>query len=254
MWKKARRRLKESAAIRAALAFATTGWLRLVHRTNPLVPGSIVPREVMTGEPVIIALWHGRHFMVPLLSPPGVPVTALISRSSDAELNAAVLQRLGVETVRGSGGGERARADKGGIGAFKGLLRALASGRTVVMIADPQGQARRAGEGIVRLAKASGAPIVPVAYASSRARVFERAWDKAAMNLPFGRSAVIAGARITVPREADAEAIERARQLLTVELDRATSRAGHLAGARHDIAVDPALGTDAGLARHGGAP
>lgn len=215
-------------------------WLRLVHRTNPLAEGSIVPREVMTGEPIIVALWHGRHFMVPLLSPPEVPVTAIISRSADAELNAAVLRRLGVETVRGSGGGVRAKQSKGGIAAFKALVRALKGGRTVVMIADPQGRPRSAGEGIVRLARASGCPIVPVAYASSRAHVFEKAWDRAALNLPFGRGAVMAGAPIHVPRSAGDDEIERLRRVLTRELDRATAEAGRLANAEHDkIATSP---------------
>lgn len=232
--------MRESPLVRGTLARIVVAWLRLVHRTNPLVKGSIVPREVMTGEPVIIALWHGRHFMVPLLSPPEVPVTAIISRSADAELNAAVLRRLGVETVRGSGGGARSTRSKrskakGGIAAFKALLRALKSGRTVVMIADPQGRPRSAGEGIVRLARASGCPIVPVAYASSRVRVFEKAWDRAALNLPFGRGAVMAGAPIHVPRDADDDEIERLRRALTRDLDRATAEAGRLAGARHDM-------------------
>jgi hypothetical protein len=39
----------------------------------------------------------------------------------------------------------------------------------------------------------SGATIVPVAYASSRRRIFEKAWDKAALNLPFGRAAFCIG-------------------------------------------------------------
>ena len=234
-WKRWRKRLREQPVLRAGLARLLVGYLRLVHRTNPLVRGSVDPRSVMTGEPVIVALWHGRHFMVPLVSPPDVPVTALISRSGDAELNAAVLERMGIETVRGSGGRERAkRRPKGGAGAFLGLLRALRDGRTVVVIADPQGSARQAGEGVVRLARASGRPIVPVAYASTRVRLFERAWDRAALNLPFGRAAVIAGEPIRVPRDADEEAVDAARRALTRGLDAATLRAGALCGAEHD--------------------
>ena len=234
-WQRRRQGLRDSPLARGLGANALLAYLRLVHRTNPLVDGSVEPRSVMSGEPIIVALWHGRHFMVPFVSPPDVPVTALISRSADAELNAAVLERLGIETVRGSGGRPSRRiASKGGAGAFKALVGALERGRTVVMIADPQGRARRAGEGIVRLARATGRPIVPVAYASSRVHVFERAWDRAALNLPFGRAAVTAGEPIHVAADADAAGIKAARRRLTLALNDATQRAGALCGAPHD--------------------
>ena len=266
IWRRLRKRLRGSPALRGVLARALVGYLRLVHRTNPLAPGSVRPERVMTGEPVIIALWHERHFMVPFAAPESVPVTALISRSSDAELNAAVLEQLGVETVRGSGGGKdggrggagkgsvgKGSVGKGGAGAFKALLGALRRGRTVVMIADPQGSPREAGAGIVRLARASGVPIVPVAYASSRVRVFERAWDRAALNLPFGQAAVTAGEPIAVPRDADDEALEEARKALTRGLNAATVRAAHLSGATHDARPFPRAARAPARLRHGGA-
>lgn len=252
-WRKARKRLKRSVAARAVLSRLLVGYLRFVHRTNRMSPHSVAPRSVMTGEPVIVALWHGRHFMVPFVSPPGVPVTALISRSGDAELNAAVLERLGIETVRGSGGraGIKRPTDKGGASAFRSLLGALRRGRTVVMIADPQGSPREAGEGIVRLARASGRPIVPVAYSSSRAHVFRKAWDRAALNLPFGRAAVTAGEPIHVAPDADDEAVEAARRALTRGLDAATVRAAQLAGSTHDARPFPKLASAERAQGHG---
>ena len=226
-WRTLRARLRSSPLVRGAAARAIASYLRLVHRTNRLAPGSVVPSSVMTGEPVIVALWHGRHFMVPMHSPPSVPVTALVSRSADAELNAAVLERLGVECVRGSGGrGEASRmAQKGGMAAFRALHDALRRGRTVVVIADRKPRAREAQAGVVRLARAAGVPIVPVAYASSRGHAFPRAWDRAVLPLPFGRAAIVAGEPIRVGEDA-----EVARHVLTDALDAATARAERLAG------------------------
>ena len=228
LWGRFRVRLKADPRVRAVLSTGLLAYLRLVHATNRVAKGSIDPSAVMTGEPVIIALWHGRQFMVPFLSPKGVPVTALISRSADAELNAAVLERLGVETVRGSGGDVRTARharDKNGVGAFKALVRALKSGRTVVMIADHRSAPRVAGEGIVRLARASGCPIVPVAYESSRRIIFDDAWDDAALNLPFGRAAIIAGSPIYVGRSDD---LDQRRRLLTEGLNSAAREAESL--------------------------
>ena len=249
-WRRWRRRLRRRPLARSAVSRLIAAYLRLVHRTSRLAPGSVAPGSVMTGEPVIIALWHGRHFMVPLHSPPGVPVTALVSRSADAELNAAVLERFGVDCVRGSGGrGEAARmAEKGGMAAFRALYAALGEGRTVVMIADRKPCPREAQAGIVRLARAADVPIVPVAYASSRGRAFSRAWDRAVLPLPFGRAAIVAGEPIRVgddPGDGAGDDPEAARLALTAALDEATARAERLAGTPARLVQAPAIGWEA---------
>ena len=226
-WRRFRVRLRETPPVRAALAAGLVGYLRLVRATNRVARGSVEPREVMTGEPMIVALWHGRHFMVPLYSPRDVAVTALVSRSADAELNAAVLERLGVECVRGSGGEGERRADKGGVGAFKALYDALGRGRTVVMIADRKPRARAVQSGPMRLARAAGVPVVPVAVSSSRAFAFPRAWDRARLNLPFGRVAIAAGEPVRVGPNDDLDAVRRAVERGLCE---ATARADALCG------------------------
>ena len=239
-WQRFRGALRESPPVRAALAAGLVGYLRAVRATNRAARGSVDPAAVMTGEPLIVALWHGRHFLVPLYSPREVPVTALVSRSADAELNAAVLERLGVECVRGSGGAGERRAEKGGVGAFKALHAALGRGRTVVMIADRKPRARHAQPGLVRLARAAGVPIVPVAVSTSRVRRFAGAWDHAMLPLPFGRVAVAAGTPIRV--EGDLSAAQAA---VESGLREATRRADALCGLRtppDDGAADPAPG------------
>ena len=85
-----------------AMAALITGWLRLVRRTNSLVVE--IPKIEGDAEPAILALWHGQHLLAPAIYPSGRGLAAMVSRSADAELNAMVLERFGVEAVRGSGG------------------------------------------------------------------------------------------------------------------------------------------------------
>ncbi len=101
----------------------------------------------------------------------------LISHHRDAEINAIAAERLGIETIRGSGdiGGEFMR--KGGLGAFRQMLDTLEAGDSVALTADVPKIARRAGRGIVMLARQSGRPIFPIALATSRRYVL-RNWDK----------------------------------------------------------------------------
>ena len=53
--------------------------------------------------PVIVAMWHGQHFMAPFMRRPGDRGKVLISRHRDGEINAIAAERLGIETIRGSG-------------------------------------------------------------------------------------------------------------------------------------------------------
>ena len=174
--------------------------------------------------PAIIAMWHGQHFMVPFMWPANQPVDALISKNADAEINARILQRMGINTIRGSGGRDhRQNVDRGGAKALLELRRSLASGRNVAMIADISHKApRQAGEGIVTLARITGRPIVPVAYATSNGFVFKKSWDKATLNLPFGRRAFVIGNPVYV---AETDDLPAKQAEVTGELNRATQKA-----------------------------
>src|SRR5262249_56009374 len=111
----------------------------------------------------------------------------LISLPRDGEVNAIAAERLGIETIRGSGG----RFDrKGGVGAFREMVDALAQGYSVALTADVPKVARVAGLGILMLARESGRPILPVAVATSR-RIELDTWDRSAINLPFSRGAMV---------------------------------------------------------------
>lgn len=228
LWRRIRQPIVNSPAFKELLASFLAGFLRFVGRTNRIVQGSDdLEAAIPVYTPGIIALWHGQHLLAPVYNPRHHPLTALFSRSADAELNALVAEKLGFATVRGSGGREsRRRADKGGARALIALKRLVDSGRSVAMIADiAQGVPRQAGAGIVTLARLTGRPVVPLAVATSRRKVLERTWDKTAVNLPFGRAAIVLGDPVCVPADADEAVMEEKRRAVTDALNRATEKA-----------------------------
>src|SRR5262249_51234811 len=133
-------------------------YLRFVWFTSRL---TIEPAElyslVASYEPVIVAMWHGQHFMVPFVNR-GHRAKVLISRHRDGEINAVAARRLGVIAIRGSGDHGRRFDVKGGVGAFKSMLDALSERYNIALTADVPKVARVAGLGIVMLGKASGRP------------------------------------------------------------------------------------------------
>ena len=196
------KRLSTAPWLQKAVGTAACNYLRLVWNTSRFIfePADLYDR-VRPDLPVIVAVWHGQHFMTSFLKREEHRVKVLISRHRDGEINAIVAERLGAETIRGSGDHNREFLRKGGVGAFKAMHSALRDGYNIVMTADVPKVSRVAGLGIVMLARVSGRPIYPVAMATSR-RVKLNSWDSSAVNLPFSRGAVVMGQAIRVDADA----------------------------------------------------
>lgn len=243
------KRIGRSKAVREVLGYLFARYLGLVRRTNRfrLDPPDAYDR-LGPSMPVIAAMWHGQHFMIHFAKRPQDRAASLVSRSGDGELNAIALRHLGVRAIRGSGDRGRGRVrEKGGAGALRAMVKALAGGEMVVLTADVPKVARRAGEGIVTLARLSGRPIVPVAVVTSR-RIDFKSWDRASLGLPFGRGALVIGDPVIVSRDADASALEAARAEVERRLDEVHARAYAMVGSA-DPGARPAGMQREGLAR-----
>jgi lysophospholipid acyltransferase (LPLAT)-like uncharacterized protein len=226
------RRLTGSNLFIRGTGFLAATYLRLVRMT-----GSIVyePGELLAAYgphlPIIGTMWHGHHFGMPLIRPPSVPIRVLISRHRDGGVNAAVAESFGMETIRGSGGRDPRQAiEKGAIAGLLKMKSSLEDGWSVVLTADiSKGTRRRAGRGIVTLARISGRPIVGFGMATSRRIVFD-SWDRMEVGMPFSRMACVGTAPITVPAGADDAQLEDKRLELEQALNAATDRANEIVG------------------------
>ena len=164
------RNLLRSSRVQRAVGFLAAEYLRLVWRTNKFTshPADIYER-VEPQQPAIFAFWHGQHFMTPFIkTKESHRAKVLISRHRDGEFNAIAAERLGIGTIRGSGDHGGAFHRKGGVGAFKEMVRALEDGYNVALTADVPKRSRVVGLGIIMLARESGRPIMPFAMATSR--------------------------------------------------------------------------------------
>jgi len=117
------------------------------------------------GRHIVLAFWHAQQLMIPA-GYRGTGSHVLISRHGDGEIIARIIARFGHEAVRGS-------STRGGAGALRALIKLGRSGRDVVVTPDgPKGPRHVAKLGVVQLAKATGLPIVPMAFACSKKNSF----------------------------------------------------------------------------------
>ena len=176
------------------------------------------------GQQPVLAFWHGRILPATYyFRRRGIVV--ITSENFDGEWIARIIERFGFGTARGS-------TSRGARKALLQLTRDMAAGRAAAFTLDgPRGPARVAQPGAVWLAKATGNPVVPFHIEASRAWTLG-SWDRAQIPRPFASVALALGEPIYVPRDADAAAIEQARQELQRRLKLLEQRAMEMVKSR----------------------
>jgi lysophospholipid acyltransferase (LPLAT)-like uncharacterized protein len=131
----------------------------------------------------------------------GLTVGWLISPSVDGELGAMLVRRMGGAVIRGSSTHTGARA-------LRDYYTALVKDRVSPILTPdgPRGPRFKFKPGALLLAQMSGRPLLPMAYAASRAWLVK--WDKFVIPKPFARVVVAIGEPVYVPRVLDAPGFE----------------------------------------------
>jgi lysophospholipid acyltransferase (LPLAT)-like uncharacterized protein len=212
--------------------FLAAQYVRLVSRTTTwrISNGHVLPELLARGRGVITITWHGELAMIPRAWPGPGPLHLLVSRHGDGELAAHAMAHFSMVMVRGSSHRQDRDRDKGGAAALRRMLTLLKAGQAVGLTPDgPRGPARRLSDGVITLARLSGAPIVPVAILTARHRVL-RSWDSFRVPLPFSKGALAYGEPIRIEHRLDDRAREAARRQVEAALDEVTAQAGRLAG------------------------
>ena len=170
-----------------------------------------------SGRHIILAFWHAQQLMIPV-GYRGAGAHVLISQHGDGEIIARIIARFGHQAVRGS-------STRGGAGALRALIKLGRAGKDLVVTPDgPKGPRQVAKLGVVQLAKVTGLPIVPLAFACSMRRLFS-SWDQFMVPYPFSRGLFLYGKPMFVSREGDDAALEADRLVLEGELNRLTEEA-----------------------------
>ena len=211
--------VRDNRLVLFVIPWLASGLMKALHRLLRVVHvnRNYPERCLAKGERVIVAFWHGRLLMMPFVYP-GQPTAILISQHRDGEYISRIAAIFGFCVIRGS-------ATRGGVRAFKQMLRALKEGFNLVITPDgPKGPRAKVKSGIIDLARLTGAPILPVSFSSGRRR-FLKSWDAVLLPLPFSRAVYIWGEPIYVESTATKEEVAKHQDLLAARLDLLTMEA-----------------------------
>ena len=149
------------------LSFLGAATIRLLGKSMSFKSYGFEPVDQLyqEGRNIILAFWHGQQLMIPL-GYRGPHPEILISQHRDGEIIYRIIKRFGFGAVRGS-------TTKGGHRALRQLIRLGRQGVDLVITPDgPKGPRHCVQPGIVALAKFTGLPIIPLAFACSKKNSF----------------------------------------------------------------------------------
>jgi lysophospholipid acyltransferase (LPLAT)-like uncharacterized protein len=209
------RRFLYALAVPLGTAIIRAWWLtcRIVR-----VEGEEHVAEALAKAPSLVpCYWHQHQlycgkYLVEQRSR-GLKVGWLISPSVDGELGAMMVRRFGGHVIRGSSTHTGARA-------LRDYYQALVQDQVSPVITPdgPKGPRFKFKPGAVLLAQMSGRPMLPMAYAASRAWLIK--WDKFVIPVPFAKIAIAIGPPRYVPRVTDAAGMARLQAEMESELKR----------------------------------
>jgi lysophospholipid acyltransferase (LPLAT)-like uncharacterized protein len=209
------RRLLYRIAVPVALAVLRTWWR--CCRVVRIVGDEHLDAALTRAPSLVPCYWHqhllycGKYLVEQRHR--GLTVGWLISPSVDGELGAMLLRRFGAVVIRGSSTHTGARALRD---YYQALTRENVS--PVITPDGPRGPRFKFKPGALLLAQMSGRPLLPLAYAASRAWLVK--WDKFVIPLPFSRIAIAVGPPRYVPRVLDSESLQRLQTEMEGELKR----------------------------------
>jgi lysophospholipid acyltransferase (LPLAT)-like uncharacterized protein len=236
----------KSSGFRAFASWLITQYVRLAWATGRwTVHGDQTHAAKWDAkEPFILAFWHGRILMMPMSWRRGVRINMLISQHRDGELITRAVRPFGIDTIRGSTAKPGKAKEKGGLAALREILRTLKNGECIGITPDgPRGPRMRASDGVVTIARLSGATILPATW-SARRRWALNSWDRFLVPSLFTTGVIVWGTPVTVPRDADEAMMAGLRQQVEDGMIALARHADQLAGAP-EIEPQPPLPQEA---------
>jgi lysophospholipid acyltransferase (LPLAT)-like uncharacterized protein len=179
------------------------------------------PYDFMTRKDirqVIFCMWHNRlalsmkmYYAFGLRNHQVPGLAVLVSASRDGAFLSAILERFGVQPVRGS-------SSRRGAQALLELATWAERGYDLAITPDgPRGPVYVVQDGTMTLAQITGLPVVPASYRLEW-KIQLKSWDRFQIPLPFSRCELYLGKMLTVPREISDAEREKLRKVLEAEM------------------------------------
>ncbi len=212
-------------------------YIKIVNFTSKtvIIGDDAIMNRLKNRQPIIINSWHHQIMMAPFVATQikkfnqTHQIASLASKHGDGRFVGRVMEKFGVINISGSTQDGRKSSRGIDIHGLKEIFRVLKNQLGIAITPDgPRGPSRKINGEVIKIAKLSGVPIVPVGLGYSHFFELET-WDKFKVPLPFGVICYYYGDLFLVDKTTKEEDIESLNLLLEEKINFVANEAEKLA-------------------------
>ena len=191
---KIRKKIIKNFFIQNILVLLAILYIQFVKFTSKIrIENNNYPNKYWKDEkPFILAFWHSQLMMVSFSWSYKKKINILASGHSDGRFGAKVGNFFKLNNIQTSNKNKNL--------SLRPVFQLLKSRQYIGITPDgPRGPKEKVPEGIIKIAKSTNVPIIPLGYWSSRNFTL-RSWDSFLITLPFSKCNFVWGEAIKIPK------------------------------------------------------
>ena len=162
-------------------------------------------------KPFILAFWHGQLLMIKFSWNKNKKLNILASGHSDGQFGGIIAKHLGLNHITISK--EKKKIN------IRPIFELLKKNNYIGITPDgPRGPKEKVSDGIIKIAKTSKIPIIPVGYWSSKSFSLN-SWDSFLITYPFSRSIFTWSEPILIPHNIEGDEIIKFQSILETKIN-----------------------------------
>lgn len=214
-----KKKLLKKNFVQNILGFFTFLYIRAVNFTSSIqFENESIPKQFWNNDkPFILAFWHSQLMMIGFSWKKNKNVNILASSHSDGRFGAIVGKYFNLNNIQTS--------EKNKSISLRFIFKLLNDNNYIGITPDgPRGPKEIVSEGIIKIAKTSKVPIIPIGFWSSK-NFKLKSWDSFLITLPFSKCSFVWNKPLEIPYNIQENQIQHYQKLLQEKINQSVKKA-----------------------------
>ena len=214
-----KKKLLKNFFVQYILGFFTFLYIHTVKFTSSIqFENESIPKQFWNNDkPFILAFWHSQLMMIGFSWKKNKNVNILASGHSDGKFGAIVGKYFNLNNIQTS--------KKNKSISLKSIFKLLNDNNYIGITPDgPRGPKEIVSEGIIKIAKSSKVPIIPIGFWSSK-NFKLKSWDSFLITLPFSKCSFVWSKPLEIPNNIHKNQIQYYQKLLQEKINQSVKKA-----------------------------
>ena len=214
-----KKKLLKKKFVQNILGFFTFLYIRAVNLTSSIqFENESIPKQFWNNDkPFILAFWHSQLMMIGFSWKKNKNVNILASSHSDGRFGAIVGKYFNLNNIQTS--------KKNKSISLRSIFKLLNNNNYIGITPDgPRGPKEIVSEGIIKIAKSSKVPIIPIGFWSSK-NFKLKSWDSFLITLPFSKCSFVWNKPLEIPYNIQENQIQHYQKLLQEKINQSVKKA-----------------------------